>query len=150
MKKIILLCLPILVGLLAFAQKTSPVKWTFTSKKLTNDVYEVRLKASIESGWHMYSQSIPDGGPIRTTFKFSQDPRLALIGTTSGPAPIKKYEDAFKMNVTYFENSVVFIQKIKVKGSTKFKLHGMLEYMAASKDKILPAESVDFSVSVIL
>jgi len=42
---------------MAFAQKElNPVTWSFTSKKISDNVYEIQMTATIESGWHLYSR----------------------------------------------------------------------------------------------
>jgi hypothetical protein len=50
----------------AFAQIHKPVKWTVASKKLNNKEAVVYVKATIQNGWHIYSQNVKDGGPIPT------------------------------------------------------------------------------------
>ena len=51
------------------------------------------------------------------------------------------------MNVSYFENSVVFQQKIKLKKAAT-TVKGKLEYMTCNDQKCLPPEDLDFSVDV--
>ena len=38
----------------------SPVSWTFTAKKLGVKTYEVHMTATIQNGWHIYSQNQPE------------------------------------------------------------------------------------------
>jgi len=37
----------------------NPVSWTFTSKKIADKAYELRLAATLDEGWHLYSQAQP-------------------------------------------------------------------------------------------
>ena len=54
----------------------NPVTWTFTSKKLTDNSYEIRMTATIEKGWHLYSQAQPqDAIADPTTFTISNNPK---------------------------------------------------------------------------
>ena len=53
------------------AQVKNPVKWTHSAKKLSNGKYELHMTATVEKGWHIYSQNTPDGGPVPTTFTFT-------------------------------------------------------------------------------
>ena len=47
----------------ATAQIMNPVKWQ-KSVKMTDDKNGVvTFSATIEPGWHMYSDKLPDGGP---------------------------------------------------------------------------------------
>jgi thiol:disulfide interchange protein DsbD len=50
------------------------------------------------------------------------------------------------MDVTYFEKSVVFQQKIKLKSANATAVKGQLEYMTCNDQKCLPPEDIDFSI----
>lgn len=51
------------------AQIHNPVSWTYDSKQLSNDEYELRFKAEIEPHWHIYSNTLSgDEGPLPTEF----------------------------------------------------------------------------------
>jgi hypothetical protein len=62
------------------------------------------------------------------------------------PTPITKYEKVFSMNVGYFENSVVFQQKIKLKSAKATAVKGKLEFMTCNDSKCLPPDEVEFSI----
>ena len=145
MKKLLLLMTVLLISAASYAQIETPVKWSYAAKKLSNNEAVVFLRATIQDGWHIYSLNVGDGGPIKTSFKFTPSKEYALVGAVSEPTPVKKYEEAFKMNVTYFEKTVTFQQKIKLKGSVSV-IKGQLEYMTCNDKKCLPPEDVDFSV----
>ena len=134
------------MGIGAFAQIESPVKWSYAAKKISNNEAVVFLKATIQDGWHIYSQNVKDGGPIKTSFTFSPSKEYSLVGKPAEPTPVTKYEDAFKMNVSYFEKSVIFQQKIKLKSANASVVKGQLEYMTCNDKKCLPPEDLDFSV----
>jgi DsbC/DsbD-like thiol-disulfide interchange protein len=146
MKKLLILITLMVMGIGAYAQIESPVKWSYAAKKLSNTEAVVFLKATIQDGWHIYSQDVKDGGPIKTSFTFLPSKEYSLVGKTSEPAPATKYEDAFKMNVSYFEKSVIFQQKIKLKSPNASAVKGKLEYMTCNDKKCLPPEDLDFSV----
>ena len=146
MKKLLILITLMVMGIGAYAQIESPVKWSYAAKKLSNTEAVVFLKATIQDGWHIYSQDVKDGGPIKTSFTFLPSKEYSLVGKTSEPAPVTKYEDAFKMNVSYFEKSVIFQQKIKLKSPNASAVKGKLEYMTCNDRKCLPPEDLDFSV----
>jgi thiol:disulfide interchange protein DsbD len=56
-------------------------------------------------------------------------------------------EKVFNMEVGYFENSVIFQQKIKLKAKQTM-VTGKLEYMTCNDEKCLPPEDIDFSIPV--
>ena len=50
MQKMLLFVVVLMVGLTAFGQSGTKVKWDFTSKKLGDKKYEIRLIATIQAG----------------------------------------------------------------------------------------------------
>ncbi|MGA9652069.1 protein-disulfide reductase DsbD domain-containing protein [Pedobacter sp.] len=148
MKKITLVLSMVLFTIAgAFAQIEKPVTWSYVAKKVNKTEAVLYLKASIDSKWHIYSQNVKSGGPVKTTFAFSPSKDFSLVGKTTEPKAIVKYEDTFKMNVSYFENQVIFQQKIKLnKGTTIVK--GSVEFMTCNDRQCLPPEEVEFSIPV--
>src|ERR1700749_2699019 len=100
MKRILLLMVVFMISAGAYAQIEAPVKWSYAAKRLPNNEAVIFLRATIQDGWHIYSQNVKDGGPIKTSFTFAPSKEYALVGSPSEPTPLTKYEDAFKMNVS--------------------------------------------------
>jgi DsbC/DsbD-like thiol-disulfide interchange protein len=147
MRKILFVLLMIVVGSKAFAQIEKPVTWSFAIKKTSNTEAVVYLKATIQSGWHIYSSHLKEGGPVKTSFNFKPSSGYALNGKIIEPVPLTKFEKVFNMDVSYFEKSVVFQQKIKLKTS-KGILNGTIEYMVCNQQKCLPPTNLDFSINL--
>jgi len=63
----------------ASAQILNPVKWSFSSQKISGNEYKLIFKANIDTPWHLYSQHIPQAPPA-TTFTFKKDSSYALVG----------------------------------------------------------------------
>ncbi|MGN6398686.1 MAG: protein-disulfide reductase DsbD N-terminal domain-containing protein [Mucilaginibacter sp.] len=137
----------LLSGNYVFAQIVHPVKWSYAAKKTGNGTATVFLKADIEDGWHIYSTRQAPGGPVKTSFKFLTSKNFAVAGTTIEPKPETKFENAFGINVKYFEHSVIFQQNIRLKGQGT-TVKGELEYMACNDEKCLPPETVSFNIPV--
>ena len=146
MKKVLLLMIVFLISAGAYAQIEAPVKWSYAAKRLPNNEAVVFLRATIQDGWHIYSMNVKDGGPIKTSFKFAPSKEYTLVGKASEPKAITKYEDAFKMDVSYFEKTVTFQQKIKLKSANAKEVKGQLEYMTCNDHKCLPPDDVDFTI----
>ena len=146
MKKVLVLIIVLVMSAGAYAQIETPVKWSYAAKRLPNNEAVVFLRATIQDGWHIYSMNVKDGGPIKTSFTFAKSNEYTLVGNASEPAPISKYEEAFKMDVSYFEKTVTFQQKIKLKSANVTAVKGQLEYMTCNNKKCLPPEDVDFTV----
>ncbi|MDB5025094.1 MAG: sugar transporter [Mucilaginibacter sp.] len=146
MKKVLLLMIVFMISAGAYAQIEAPVKWSYAAKRLNNNEAVILLRATIEDGWHIYSQNVKDGGPIKTSFTFAPSKDYTLVGKPSEPKPVTKYEEAFKMNVSYFEKTVIFQQKIKLKSNKVTAIKGQLEFMTCNDKKCLPPDDVDFTV----
>src|ERR1700760_314449 len=114
MKNLFFAAVLLLISFGASAQIETPVTWSYGAKKISPTEAVVFLKATIQDGWHIYSQTVKDGGPIKTSFTFAPSTQYSLVGKPVEPTPMTKYESAFSMNVSYFEKSVIFQQKIKL------------------------------------
>lgn len=146
MKKLLLMMVALVICAGAYAQIETPVRWAYAAKKLNSKEAVVYLKATIQPGWHIYSLNVGDGGPIATSFVFSKSKDFAPVGKTTEPKPLSKYEESFKMNVTYFEKEVVFSQKVSLKSATATAITGKLTYMTCNDKKCLPPDDVDFTI----
>jgi hypothetical protein len=148
MKKSLFLGLFMVLAVSVFSQSNKKVDWTFTSKKIADKTYEVKMVANIKGDYHMYAQNAGEG-PVPTTFEFNRNPLVSLDGKPKEVGKIKKvYEEAFSTEVRYYEKSVEFVQVVKVKGSAKSKLAGKVEFMVCNSTECLPPATVDFSVSI--
>ncbi len=131
----------------AFSQIIDPVNWSYVAKKTSPTEATIFIRATIERGWHLYTQTVPPNGPVKTTFTFAPSDDYSLEGETIEPTSISKFVKVFNMNVSYFENNVVFQQKIKLNKETT-SVKGKIEFMVANETKFLPSTEVEFSVPV--
>lgn len=131
----------------AQAQLLDPVKWSFSAKKTGDQSAELVLSATIEKKWHLYSQFLPEGGPIPTSFKFDKAPFYSLKGNVEEKSkPEEAFDKNFDMTLKYFENKAVFVQKIEVKSDGVVK--GMLEFMVCDDKQCLPPTEVPFEIKL--
>jgi len=148
MKRITLVFALLLFTVLgASAQIETPVTWSYAQKKISNTEAIVYIKATIQDGWHIYSQNVKPGGPVKTTIKFLPSKDFTKVGITAEPKPLSKFEKVFDMNVGYFENSVVFQQKIKL-NKPATTVAGTIEFMVCDESRCLPPDEIKFSVQV--
>lgn len=129
------------------SQILEPVKWSFSSEKTTDSTANLYLTATIEKDWHIYSQTIEGEGPVPTSFTFEKSSNYKLVGKVYEPKGIKEFDENFEINVTYFINSVTFVQAIKIVSGKDFTIKGTLEFMACAKVCLPPAE-VPFSYNI--
>ena len=127
-----------------------PVKWTFTSKKLSNGNYEIHMTANIDKGWHLYSQSQPDDAiAIPTTFRIINNPLIEVVGKIREEGKLEKFHDKeLDLSANQYSKAVNFVQTIKLKGKAKTNFSGSVEYQTCDDKKCLPPKTVNFKVAL--
>lgn len=136
----------IFVGSLLIAQET-PVKWSFTAEKVSEQEYDLVITASIETGWSIYSQYLEsDEGPVKTEFEFKASNDLQLIGKTEESGNKKEsYDELFGMNLIKYSKKAEFTQRVKVTNPSE-PVSGFVTYMSCDATSCLPPTDVDFSI----
>ena len=129
------------------AQILVPVKWEYKTKVTGSNTAELQFIARIDQGWHLYSQNLPDGGPMPTEFRFEKVDGIELVGKAIEPTPQEVFDEMFQMKVKYFDKLVTFTQKIKITGTQPVKVSGTVNYQACNDETCIPGES-EFSFDV--
>ncbi len=131
------------------AQIHNPVKWDTSTEKISDTEFDLIITASIDSGWHLYSQNVPEDGPIPTTISFEEDKNAyAIVGTITEGKGHEEFDNVFEMNIKYFENEAIFKQRIKVLTPDKITVNGILEFMVCDDKSCLPPTEVDLEFNV--
>ena len=127
-----------------------PVTWEYEKKDLGNGEFELRMKAIIGEGWHLYSQNLPsEDGPVPTDIRFFTDKgAFEVIGETKEEGELHtEYDPNFMMDLAYYEKEVTFVQHVKATaGNTT--MPGDIYYMVCDAEKCLPPETVEFAFKV--
>jgi len=150
MKRMIIFTLVfVLVSNLLNAQ-LNPVSWTFTAKKISDKTYELHLTATMQSGWHLFSQVQPeDAVAIPTGFKLNSNPLVTLDGKIKEVGKMEKFHDAkLDISANQYAEKVDFVQVVKLKSSVKTSITGSVEYQTCDDKKCLPPKTVTFSIPV--
>ena len=143
---IALLTSVILAVLLAapFGVSQKPVTASHRMEQISADTIRLSFDLTIANGWHVYSTSLPAGGPISATLEFDTvygaQPVTALLFTGN---EIEKDDPVFGMRVRYFEKKVTFRQDFKI--SEGWIMEGSLTYGACDDESCLPPQRVEFS-----
>ena len=147
MKKIFFAVLLLALPFLAGAQLLRPVKWDYSAKKTGTHQYELHMRAVIKPGWHVYAQKAGEG-PVPTSFKFEGNKGVEMIGSVREEGKAKKmYDRNFQSVLKYYENTVDFVQTVKVKPGVK-SVKGALEFMVCDNEQCLPPKTVDFEITL--
>ena len=149
MKRIITIAFLLLFSNLLFAQIQNPVEWSATSKKISDKTYEVHITATIDNGWHIYSQTTPDGGPIPTSITFTKNPLVIVEGKAKEVGKLEKHhEPLFGVDVKQFSNTVDFVQLVKLKAPVKTSMNVAVEFMVCNDKQCLPPSTRKLSVAL--
>ncbi|MES1220049.1 MAG: protein-disulfide reductase DsbD domain-containing protein [Bacteroidota bacterium] len=149
MKKLFLSLIVLFAGLLGYSQ--SPVSWEFSAKKIADKTYEVHLTATVQTGWHLYSQVQPKDAVVNPTeIKFNPNPLLAINGKIDEKGKVEKFHDEkLGISANQYSEKVDFVQVIKLKAKAKTNLAGTVEFQTCDDKKCLPPKKVNFNISII-
>ena len=135
LRKVLLLAAAMFTFTMLFAQMAEPVKWKFSTEKISDKEFNLVMTATIEDKWHLYSQHFDAGGPMPLEIKYTKSDKYKLVGTTSeSPTPTAEYDDVFEVNVKYFTKKATFKQKIEVLADASFSVKAELNGQACFED----------------
>ncbi len=148
MKRKILFVL-LLLSAVVQSQILKPVTWTASTEKVNASEFDLVITAEIDPGWHLYSQNVPDGGPIPTTISFSEPGKtFQLIGSPTEDEGHEEFDNVFEMDIKYFENKAVFKQRVRVLTDDKLTLNGVVEFMVCDDANCLPPTEIDLKFEI--
>ncbi len=144
-KNLFLLIAFFTVSIIAQAQILTPVKWT-KSVKMTDDRNGViTFTATIDNGWHMYSNDSPADGPTPLSVNWKNTKGVKLVGRlTPSKAPTTIDDEAFMMKVRQWEGKVTLTQKFTVT-EDKYNIDGDLQFMSCNDQTCTPPATESFS-----
>ncbi|HXB43637.1 MAG TPA: protein-disulfide reductase DsbD domain-containing protein [Puia sp.] len=149
MKKLFLPAFLLMMVNMVMAQSSKQVQWAYSSKKISDKMYEVHMTATINGDYHIYAQDAGGEGPVPTLFTFTKNPLTILDGKVKEHGnQVKKFETAWKHDVKYFESKVDFVQIVKLKANIKTSLAGKVEFMVCNDKQCLPPSEVEINVNI--
>lgn len=147
MKNIVLIIAIFMVSFLN-AQILEPVKWTTSTNKISETEYELIATAKINESWHLYSQNVPEKGPIPTSFTYEGNENYLKKGNTMEDEGHSFDDPVFQMKIKYFEKEASFKQRIKLKTKAEFQVKAIVEFMACDDTRCLPPTEVDLVFNI--
>lgn len=133
-----------LLPVLAMAQMLDPIHWTQRVKALSDSTAEITLTATIDDGWHLYTQDIPEDGPVATEFNYGESRTIGL--TTTKSTVHESYDPNFELTLTYYEGKAVFKQVVAAAEADK--IEGYVYFMACNDEMCLAPKKWTFSGKV--
>ena len=144
MKKIYLFLLLATISIASVqSQILDPVKWSTSIKKISETEYDLISKATIDKGWHLYSQVVPDNGPLPTVFTFEENNAYQAVGKIKESKGTTELDPVFDMVITFFSNTATFTKRIKLTGDKGTTIKGEVEFMVCDDTRCLPPAYVD-------
>ncbi len=137
----------LLFPIASFGQIEKPVTWKFLAEERNGETYIV-AKATIQKGWHVYSQKVPNDGPLPTTFSLVKGKEFSPQGKVLESKPIEKMDNVFGAVIRYFEDKAEFSQKIKPNSDKDFVVKGSIEFMACNDNSCLPPDLIEFELNI--
>ena len=148
MKKYFLSFMLLLLVCCTSAQQ-NVIDWSFSSKKISGNLYEIKLTATLKKGWHIYSR-YPGDGPLPTSVAFIKSPLLELKGGIKETGKIQcEKSDIFNSEIKYYESNVTITQNVLLKFNIKTSIKGRVEFMVCDNKQCLPPKTVEFSIKLI-
>lgn len=98
----------------------------------------ITFNATIASGWHLYAANLPDptSGPLPTEIVYNE-PAPSVVGTIEEPKGHTEMDDAFGIEVKFFEEKTYFKQTFAEKPE---HVSGTIYYMVCNDEMCIPLE----------
>jgi DsbC/DsbD-like thiol-disulfide interchange protein len=141
----------------ATLQTPAPVRWSLAPPSAPiqgGDTADVRVDASIQDGWHIYSITQPAGGPIATRITVPVGQPFVAAGDPKPTAqPRVAFDDAFKMNVQLHEKAVGFTVPVRASTaatSATDSVHVNVRYQVCNESLCLPPQTAKLVTAALV
>ena len=126
-----------------YSQIYDPVTWETRVETKGDSSFDLVASASIEPGWHLYAQNLPEGGPVSTSFEFPSTDGYRLVGYVEQSEPITFFDDIFEMETSYYEIKATFTQRVKIQNTPLKAITAEVTFMVCDDTQCLPPATVD-------
>ncbi len=134
----------------------NPIRWSVKDagpkKPLpAGSSFSLQILAHITPGWHLYSTSQPEGGPIPTRVWLAEGQVFQPAKELQFPVPHKMFDKNFEMDVEYYEESPTFTLFLKVAPKTPPGKHTLVvqaRFQACNDKVCLPPRTEKISLDV--
>ena len=140
----LLTCILTLLLAAPFNQPAQPVRSAERMERISSDTIRLSFDMSIAKGWHVYSISLPSGGPTSASLAFDTIQGVIPASPLSFTGQEKEVDDpVFGMRVRYFENRVSFHQDFVVTDQS-WVMEGVFTFGACDDEVCLPPQRLEF------
>jgi len=115
MKKLLISILALLWFSQIFAQIAEPVKWKTHVEKISETEFDLVFVATIEDGWHLYSQHNPELASLPIEFDSDQkDELFSFEGFAKESPTVTSFTETWGKDEIYFSHNAMLKQRIKL------------------------------------
>ena len=86
--------------------------------------------------------------PPATTFKFTENKGVVLIGKVTESESIEEYDPNFDIKLKYFAKQAIFKQRVKLLSDAPGEVKGVVEFMSCDDSKCLPPAELEYSFTI--
>lgn len=150
MKSILTLLVIGILHINCFAQQLSPIHLSYEVKKISDKIYELMIKATMNDGWHVYSQNQPKNAIAQPTkIVFSKNPLLIFIGKPKEIGKKEFFENKeVDISAWQYGDSVTFVQIVTLKAKIKTTINGTITYQTCTEERCLPPKTESFKIEL--
>lgn len=142
----------LLLSLLAFAAtasaQPSPVMWSIKAERVDSTVYDVKVSAMIDRGWHIYDFGPYDNSLNPTRIAVAESDACRTVGgVTADKEPHRAYDDLFGMEIGTWDGQVTFTQRVELLAPSA-TVNVTVEYSACDDRSCMPPQEEELSVAL--
>lgn len=138
----------ILFSTFSFAQIKEHLKWDIKLEQLASKKFELVASATLDTGWHIYSTKMDEGGPQKTILQINNNSKIRVSDETIELGQIiEKYDANYHIKLRYFPGKVQFKKVLNISDTTSFQVNGVITYMICTEKECLPPQKKYFSLN---
>lgn len=117
----------------------NPVSWSSNIVKAETNIYEIELKGSMGTEWHIYDLGPYKDGPIATTLSISGGEGVKAVGKPYIKTAVhREFDSSFGMEIGTAGNGVVIAQKVSVSSANPTSITVNLEWQTCTGGSCMP------------
>ncbi|MCX8036723.1 MAG: protein-disulfide reductase DsbD family protein [Candidatus Sumerlaeia bacterium] len=145
-----------LVLLRATSAQETTVLWEFSLEPAVaraGEMVSVRISAIPQGNWYFYAHTNASGGPTPLRVRLDLPPGLSAAGALEAPAPKRKFDSGFQIEVDYYADPVVFQQRVQVGSDVAagpLHIQGSVRYQSCNDTACLPPRETPFDLTLTI
>ena len=147
----------VLAALSLSAAPPDPIAWKFQDAPgkpvKAGTRFEVKLVASIQDGWHLYSMKPMADGPIPTRIWVAEGQPVQLAAAIKAAAPQTIQDPSFNMEVELYEGAAEFTLPLKIAATAAVGTQTVMvnaSYQTCNNRICLPPKTVKLEFPVTI